>query len=87
MSDSITLVPKSEDDVTLPSSLATSKLTLAELGALFCLASLPNHLAADNGEQLAKRMSTPEFVVVSQKLVELGLIELTGQGKRVTINS
>lgn len=86
MSDPITLVPKSDLDLTLPVSIATSSLTLAELGAIFCLASMPQHLASkDGGSNLAKRLNDPEFAPVAKKLMEKGLVEMSGKGRCLTI--
>lgn len=66
--------------------MATSSLTLAELGAVFCLASMPQHLASkDGGAKLAKRLNDPEFVPVAKKLMEKGLVELSGKGSCITI--
>jgi len=69
----MTLYFKGADEITLPSGIAASGLTLAEIGAVTCLACL-QHGAADNAAVFeSEEMRAAMKLLLERKLFSVGL--------------
>lgn len=79
----IELAVKSEDEITLPAGLATSQLTLSEIGAVAVLACL--ECQCDNYEALKQRLASPEMLAAIKRLKELGVLAAVVEGRTVTL--
>ena len=71
---------KNDDEITLPAGLATSGLTLAEIGAITCLSCLQAG-AADEAEIF----ETPEMQEAIKKLMEREVFKPSFSDGKITI--
>lgn len=74
------LTIKNDDEITLPSWIGGSKLTLAEIGAVATLACL--EIDGDS-EHLAARMGSPEMAEAVKGLKEKGVFKVSVGGNEV----
>lgn len=90
---SITLKPADDSEVALPAALATSNLTLAEIGALFVMASMSwpgHHESEESQSRFSNRLKGEEMVRNTARLVASGVFgqRQTGENEiTITINA
>ena len=77
------LTVKDDDEITLPKSIATSALTLAEIGAVVCMASIQMQDPDDEG--IAVRLKSPEMLTALKSLRNRKVLEVVTEGKCVFI--
>jgi hypothetical protein len=74
----------------MPWQVASSELTLAEIGAIFCLKSLEKVLTTEHDEDQEKRISArltdPEFQAIVESMKKRKLVSIKVSGKALAIN-
>ena len=74
---------KTPGTIELPDWLAASSLTLEELGAIVCAASLQS---ASDIPEMQERLNSPELVKVIKTLCEKKVCAATMEGNKVSIS-
>lgn len=75
---------KSDDEISLPAAIAASPLTLAEIGAIACIACIEATQGADE-EGLSKRLQSPEMMEALKSLKERGVFSIGMDGNTVSM--
>lgn len=80
---SLELNIKHDDEIVLPARIAQSKLTLAQIGAIACMACLEN--AGGDLESMADRLNSAEMQATMKELAELKVFTVGREGNTVTM--
>lgn len=81
----LTLEIKSEDEICLPDWIAASSLSLAEIGAVACLACIPSWAGGYQKEML-ERINSADMTSAMRSLEEKGVFKGDISGKRLQMS-
>ncbi|MFZ4776797.1 MAG: hypothetical protein ACOYM3_15610 [Terrimicrobiaceae bacterium] len=81
MSAEVELIIEDPDGITLPAWIIESNLTLAEIGAVFCMACIKSN---PGGEALKKRMGSKAMASALMALQKKGVLAVRQEGERVS---
>lgn len=80
---SIEFTVKPENEISMPAGLVGSPLTLAEIGAIFCLACLDSPKEQSG---VSTRMDSTEMADALKSLKEEGILTATLEGNTATLH-
>lgn len=83
MSDDLVLDIHDDSEIKLPAEIANSTLSLAQIGAIVCLAALTSDVDVS-----PERMGSPEMKAALDELRAAGVVEakVAGGGVKIAIN-